>query len=288
MTGPQPDQAVVVGIDDNAAVERVLTAGVEQARRLRRPLHLVHATGTGITRWTATHRERQQQLAQRWHEEAAAMAPELVVSHAVHADNPAATLVRASDTASLVVIGAGSLGHVTGVLLGATAQKVAAHSRSPVLVTPHTGEWRGTGPVVVGVDAAEHSVRPVEWAFAEAADRKVPLVAVHTWWWEEPDPFLSGGEWDGEWRDVAQSQELLVAEMLAGWRETYPDVTATPAVVRGRAATVLHDYAEDAQLLVVGSRGRGGFTGLLLGSVSSEVLHTSACPVVVVPSLSRS
>jgi nucleotide-binding universal stress UspA family protein len=84
---------------------------------------------------------------------------------------------------------------------------------------------------------------------------------------------------------VAQTQKLLVAEMLAGWREKYPDVTVRPTAVRGQAAVVLEEVSQNAQVLVVGSRGRGGFAGLLLGSVSSRVMHRAKCPTVVVPSI---
>ena len=125
----------------------------------------------------------------------------------------------------------------------------------------------------------------MEFAFAEASSRRAELVPVHTWWWEEPGPFLAGSEWDDEWVEVAETQKVLVAEMLAGWREKYPDVKVSPTAVRGQAAVVLEQVSKNAQLLVVGSRGRGGFAGLLLGSVSNRVLHQAKCPTVVVPSI---
>jgi nucleotide-binding universal stress UspA family protein len=278
----QPEGAVVVGIDETTS-GRALEAAVDEARRLQRPLHLVHATGPGVLPWTPERLAVQEEVTAQRHEQALTLAPDLPVTSATHVDDAAAMLVRASGTASVVVVDAGSHGRVAGVMLGATAQKVAAHAACPVLVIPHSGAWARTGPVVVGLEATEHSRPAVGAAFAEAAARAVPLVAVHSWWWEEPDPFLTGADWEGEWHDLAVTQEVLVAEMLAGWKDRFPDVTVRVQVLRGQAVTLLRQYAADAQLLVVGTRGVGGFRGLLLGSVSSSLLHSSPCPLLVVP-----
>jgi nucleotide-binding universal stress UspA family protein len=80
---------------------------------------------------------------------------------------------------------------------------------------------------------------------------------------------------------VAEDETRLLAESLAGWRERFPDVVVEQRVVRGRPARVLLDAAEDAQMIVVGARGRGGFTGLLLGSVSQAVLRHAKCSVAI-------
>jgi nucleotide-binding universal stress UspA family protein len=279
----QPDGAVVVGVDEGPGCARALEAGVEESRRSGRPLHLLHATGTGVAPWTRERLHAQQEVGARWHERAVGLAGDLRITHETRVEDAAAMLVGASETAFVVVVDAGSSGRLAAVLLGATAQRVASSARCPVLVTPHERDWDRTGPVVVGVDAAQNSVPAVARAFAEAQARGVRLVAVHTWWWEEPDPFLTGSEWENEWRDLAVTQEAAVSQMLAGWTERYPDVAVTTHVVRGQATTMLREYAEDAQLLVVGSRGRGGFTGLLLGSVSSSLVHSAPCPVMVVP-----
>ncbi|WP_406830712.1 universal stress protein [Pedococcus sp. KACC 23699] len=283
----QPRHAVVVGVDGSAAGHRALGVAVEQAHRLGRPLHALHATGVGIVPWTTQRLEAQDRIADAAARKAREADPSLAVTRETVVAEPAAALVAASETADLVVVDAGGLGRASGLLLGATSRPVAAHAHCPVLLTPHTGEWNEHGPVVVGVDASEHSVPAIAWAFAEASSREAPLLAVHTWWWEEPDPFLSGRDWEGEWRDVAESQRLEVAEMLAGWQEKYPDVQVATTLVRGHAATVLAEESRDGQLLVVGSRGRGGFKGLLLGSVSASLITHARCPVTVVPSTSR-
>lgn len=166
-------------------------------------------------------------------------APDLPVTRGTVIANPAAALVEASATADLVVLTCGGLGHAAGVILGAAAHSIAAHANCPVLLTPYNSEWSATGPVVVGIDASEGSVPAVEWAFAEASTRDAPLVVLHTWWWEEPDPFPSGYDSNGDWRDVVETQRLEVAEMLAGWQDKYPKSRSRPqwfAVTRPRCS----------------------------------------------------
>lgn len=283
----QPRHAVVVGVDGSAAAHRALDVAVEEAIRLRRPLHVLHATGVGIVPWTPERLEGQDRISDAAAHRAREGAPDLEVTRETVVADPAAALVAASGTADLVVVDAGGLGRATGILLGSTSRAVAAHADCPVLLTPHTGEWKEHGPVIVGVDASEHSVPAIAWAFTEASARGTALLAVHTWWWEEPDPFLSGRDWEGEWRDVAESQRLEVAEMLAGWQEKYPDVQVSTMLVRGHAPAVLAEESRDGQLLVVGSRGRGGFTGLLLGSVGASLITHTHCPLTIVPSTHR-
>ena len=283
----QPRHAVVVGVDGSAAAHRALDVAVEEARRLRRPLHALHATGVGIVPWTTERLEAQDLVAEAAARQAREAAPDLEVTRGTVVADPAAALVDASRTADLVVVDSGGLGRASGLLLGSTSRALAAHAHCPVLLAPHRGDWKAHGPVVVGVDASEQSMPAIAWAFAEASSREAPLLAVHTWWWEEPDPFLSGRDWEGEWRDVAESQRLEVAEMLAGWQEKYPDVQVATTLVRGHAATILAEESRDAQLLVVGTRGRGGFAGLLLGSVSASLVTHARCPMTVVPSTHR-
>lgn len=280
-----PRHAVVAAIDHGPAADRLTDVAVEQAERSQRPLHMLHATRIGLVPWTIERLRAHEEIARRSYERATQKAPKLVVTYASLVEDPSPALIAASRTASLVVVGAGGHGLPASVLLGATTHQVASHAHCPVMVVPERGEWPADGPVVVGVDAAEHSVPALEFAFAEASMRQAELVPVHTWWWDEPGPFLAGAEDTEEWVEVVETQKLLVAEMLAGWQEKYPDVRVNPTSVRGQAADVLEQVSANAQLVVVGSRGRGGFAGLLLGSVSSRLLHTAKCPTVVVPSI---
>jgi nucleotide-binding universal stress UspA family protein len=289
-TKTQPSGAVVVGVDGTANDEQPLTAGIAQARLHRRPLHIVHATAIGIVPWTPERLAKQHAITGQSVERARSLAPDLRISSATLVDDQSAALVTASRTASLVVMGAGRLGRVGSVMLGATTGKVASHSQCPVMVIPDAALPADALPLVVAVDDDEHSRPAVEWAFAEASARQAPLVALHVWWWDALGPMASGIARDRELGGgdestaAAESQRLMMAEMVAGLQEKYPDVEASTKFVRGETTAALEAASGDARMLVVGTRGRGGFTGLLLGSVSSRALHHSRCPVVVVPS----
>ena len=131
--------------------------------------------------------------------------------------------------------------------------------------------------MVVGVDGSAVSEAALVFAFDAAAARGVDLVAVHAWSSTAIDEALeSFVEWD------AGAADAVLAERLAGWRQKYPQVSVRRTVVRDGAARALVDASADAQLVVVGSRGRGNAVGLLLGSVSHGVLHGAHCPVAVV------
>ena len=140
----------------------------------------------------------------------------------------------------------------------------------------------GDGPVVVGVDDSPVSDVAVAEAFRQASLRGVPLVAVHTWTPLDADALHGYGIETDE--IIRMSEEALEAlgERLAGYRADYPDVTVKHAVLPDEPAKAVLDVAgKDASLIVVGSRGRGGFKGLLLGSTSQKVMHQAQVPVLV-------
>ncbi|PVZ60898.1 universal stress protein [Arthrobacter sp. H-02-3] len=137
--------------------------------------------------------------------------------------------------------------------------------------------------IVAGVDGSAPSRLALEWAVMEARLRNGQLRAVTAW---EFPPVTVGME--GLIRDpdvFPQTARRLQNEALK--RVDSEGVTVTGDVIQGNPAAVLLRAAENADLLVVGSRGLGGFTGLLLGSVSTQVLHHSPCPVLVVRTRSR-
>jgi nucleotide-binding universal stress UspA family protein len=188
-------------------------------------------------------------------------------------------LAEARD-AVLLVLGNRGLGGFAGLLLGSAAVQVSAHADCPVLVV--RGEPRADGPVVVGVDGSELSDLAVGFAVEEAARRGTALVAVHAWL--HPVPLGPGDvlplvyDLDA----LAAEEERVLAEAVAGYAERYPEVPIRQQLVRGNPSRVLVDASAEAQLVVVGARGRGGLAGMLLGSVSHAVLHHARCPLAIV------
>jgi len=190
-------------------------------------------------------------------------------------------LLHQAHEAETIVIGTRGLGGFTGLLVGSTAVQMVAHSPVPVLVV--RGDVREQGPVVLGVDGSPESKAAVAVGFSEADRRGAELLAVHAW--IGPVATAPGdvlplvydvGKIEGE-------ETRVLSEALSGYHTSRPDVTVVQRVVKRRAAPVLIELSHTAQVLVVGTRGRGGFKGLLFGSVSQQVLYHAGCPVLVVP-----
>ena len=192
---------------------------------------------------------------------------------------PVPTLVDLSKEALLTVVGRRGRHRLRGVSLGSVSTGLIHHAHCPVAViggTAQTGSKKSRRPVVVGVDGSPASELATAIAFDEASWRGVDLVAMHAW----RDPDLSHGlslEWSAQQSIACRN----LSERLAGWRERYPDVTVHPRVVWDDPAGHLLDEAKSAQLIVVGSHGRGGFAGMVLGSVSTAVAHAARIPVIV-------
>jgi nucleotide-binding universal stress UspA family protein len=131
--------------------------------------------------------------------------------------------------------------------------------------------------IVVGVDGSDASVAALEWGIAQARVTGATVKAVMTWHLPYSAYGVSGD------MDLGEScrEELARAISSAGGDD--PGVTITPVVIAGAPAPTLIQLSEDADLLVVGSRGHGAFSGMVLGSVSQHCLGQAACPTVVVP-----
>jgi nucleotide-binding universal stress UspA family protein len=192
---------------------------------------------------------------------------------------PVPTLVDLSKEAQMVVVGRRGQHRLHGVMLGSVSTGMMHHAHCPVAVI---GDAVAVAPkdlrrpVVVGIDGSPASELATAIAFDEASGRRVDLVAMHAW----RDPDLSKGM-DMDWPALQSIASENLAERLAGWRERYPDVTVHPHVVWDNPAHHLLGEAESAQLLVVGSHGRGGFAGMVLGSVSTAVAQAARIPVIV-------
>jgi nucleotide-binding universal stress UspA family protein len=199
----------------------------------------------------------------------------------VTAGNPAAELIRRASAAEQVVLGSRGTGGFERLVLGSVGAEVAAHAPCPVIVV--RGERHDRHEVVVGVDASDRSDRAVEYAFQYAARHGGRVHAIHAFH-DRPVPLppspMSARD------QVVPEHELsareLLADAVASWALKYPAVEVETTVVDGSAAWALVQASKGAALVVVGSRGHGGFAGLLLGSVSQALLRHADCPVAVV------
>lgn len=288
--------AVVVGADGSVAADRAVVWAADVAVRRRRKLRIVHGLDLQAVRrmyggyagrvpmMIEGARDHGAAVAERAAQRARAAAPGVQVSTQVSDAGPAAALVEASAAAYLVALGAagasGLAAHVGSILLS-----VSGHGEGAVVVV-RTGVDCETvpqrGPVVVGVDGSAVSEAAIGKAFEEASERGADLVAVHVWSDLDLGRFAGESSISQPATDVREVERAMLAERLAGWQEKYPDVPVTRKVYWSDPVAVLKRFSESAQLLVVGSRGRGSFLGMLLGSVSNALVQHAFCPVMVV------
>jgi nucleotide-binding universal stress UspA family protein len=289
---------IVVGIDGSTAALAALDVALAEGRYRGAPVHVLHAWSVplppvplgGPSAGGATD-EAMHQAAQTILDEAAeharSVAPEVTVTTELRTAPPATALLTAAHDAVMAVVGSGRRSTVAELLLGSVSLQVATHAPCPVIVVHEVDDERSPSPdagrVVVGVDGSAASRAALIEAFREASFRGVGLTLLHAW--SGLAGFdLPGGElhWEELERDTEDEELRLMAEQLAGLREEFPDVGVVQRLVQGSAAHAIADASAGAALVVVGSRGRGGFASLLLGSVSHGVLHRAHSPVMVV------
>ena len=212
--------------------------------------------------------------------------PDVDVSHQIEEGSPIDMLLDLSEQCTMIVMGSRGLGGLSGMVMGSVSAAVVSHASCPVVVVRednHVTEETKYGPVVVGVDGSGVSQKAIENAFKEADARGAELIAVHTWMDMQVQASLAGlSAAQQQWQVVEEEQNALLGHRLAGWQERFPDVKVTKVVTRDRPVRALADASEGAQLLVVGSHGRGGFKGMLLGSTSRALLQAAPCPMMVV------
>lgn len=285
---------VIAGVDGSVPALHAARWAAEEATRRRLPLHLVRVIDVSAVAaefpaprdFLATvESEARRQLAETEAEIRQAH-PELDIETALRVDNLVRTLIGLSHTAELMVLGARGSGGFSGLLTGSTAMALVSHGHCPVAVIRGAGADEAPlsqGPVVVGVDGSPTSEAALRMAFEEAAIRGAQLVALHTWIEFSSDlTYATALQFFVDWDDVEAREQEILAERLAGWHEKYPNVTVRRVVSGGRPAKRLLEQAASAQLLVVGSRGHGALTGMLLGSTSQALIHHATCPLLVV------
>ncbi|MFD6268769.1 universal stress protein [Nocardia asteroides] len=285
--GEQQARPVLAAIDGSPISYQAAAWAAAEAAVHRRPLHLVtsalpprsapvsSASGADFAHWRVH--------AERVVDEAARVARNAVIDHLpvtteVAFEAVVPLLIERSVTAEMLVVGSHGSGGLHRGTLGPTTSAVTGHAKCPVAVVHGVTAADPVSlvrPVLVGVDGTPDSVPAVELAFDEASRRRVDLVAMHAF--DDVDgPLTLGREM------TIGTAEAELSEALAGYGERYPEVTVRTTVVANRATRSLLRASMTAQLLVVGSHGRGGFIGMLLGSTSAALLRAVEIPMIVV------
>jgi nucleotide-binding universal stress UspA family protein len=269
---------VVVGVDGSDAGQAPLGWAAGDCRRRRAPLCVVHAMDQRHSEpfvranpvFVGEERRAAEEVLATAVDRVRACAPQLDVRPVLDDRAPAVALLRYAESAALVVVGSRGRGGFAGLLLGSTSLHVAMHAPGPVVVVrPPTGgrsPGSSTGRIVVGIDGSPQSTCAVRFAVERADVCGSGLTALRV----------------RKSQHTRRHDRALPADCLDPWRRRHPDVDVEEKTVVGNVGSALVDESAGADLLVVGSRGRGGFSGLLLGSVSHACLHHAHCPVAVV------
>lgn len=301
MSEPTSDRRpVVVGVDGSEPSLTAADLAGEQAALRNRPLELIHAFVLPVTTRPfsmaadlppvqpvdevaeSALRDHAEQVL---HEAAARVRshfPDLAMISRLRDGFPGEVLTEASRQAALVVVGHRGAGGFAELLTGSTSIQLANHSAAPVIIT--RGELNHTGPVVVGVDGSEGSRRAAEFAVETAALLRASLIALYAW--------PADAAWSPALAQAGQPPPTVpedVTRILDDISQAHPKVPVHTEVRPGSrpAHSELVAASRNARLVVVGARGRGGFRGLLLGSVSQALIHHAECPVAVVGPATR-
>jgi nucleotide-binding universal stress UspA family protein len=282
---------IVVGVDESTGAAHALRWAAREGRLRRLPVTAVLAWGyldqhhaTVDAGFDAGYAEADAVAALDAIVEStlAPSAAELVDRRAV-CGLAAAVLLEAAAGADLLVVGARGLGGFRELLVGSVSQHCLHHATVPVAVVRGAVVVEPTGRerIVVGVDGSPAAQHALAWALDEARARRAALEVVHAW--SVPpivSPYAPSG---GIGPILEEAAQRIVDDAVSRANVDGLPVPVTCTVRCGGAAGVLLDAGRGADLIVVGSRGRGGFEGLLLGSVTHQVTHHAACPVVVLP-----
>ncbi|MER7001160.1 universal stress protein [Streptomyces sp. NPDC000410] len=283
--------SVLVGVVDAEEQRLVVRHAAEEAVRRGTVLRILHAVEWPLPAGSAksvgrtpTYVELAERVIAPFAEAMAQQFPQLEVVPDLVSGSPAPALIGRSSEASLIVVGHRGTGGFPRLPLGSVSLQVATHSACPVLVVrPGESAEPKENRVVVGVDVEDLPSGLMKFALDAADSRHAALEVVYADTRPEllaagpSGPLLATGE------AVSSSADEALEKVLAPYRSQHPDLDVRVRVERRRPAHSLVDASRHASLLVVGSHGRTGLKRLLLGSVSGEVLHTAACPVVVVP-----
>ncbi|GAB96892.1 nucleotide-binding universal stress UspA family protein [Kineosphaera limosa] len=291
-TNDIPDGAVLVSVAGDDLDETCLAWAAAAAQRTGRPLHVVHARDEAALMgpdpamggW-AVHTievpkgdpfldDTLRQARERW--------PELEISGSAPFGRREKVLLDASPNAYMSVVGAPKRTGLQRFFLSRPSLAAAMHSACPVVIVPHGVRPEPDGPVVVAVDGSGHSRFALDRAFTVARTRGDQLIVVTTFTLRmEEGVVVTEAGTTASWESAQEHARAVTQEMVEQVRQNYPEVEVEVKVLGGHPSSVITAMSKEAGLIVLGSRGRGGFTGMLLGSTTHEVIETATCPVLV-------
>jgi nucleotide-binding universal stress UspA family protein len=290
MSQSAPRTGILVGVDGSAESDAAIRWATHEAVMRRAPLTLANVVAPvvaswpicpmhgSITEWQGNNAQHVLEQARKTVQASVADSELPDVHTEILHSSIVPTLVNASEGMQMVVVGSRGTGALGRLLLGSVSTGLVHHASCPVaVIRPEPASSDDDAPVLLGIDGSPASEAATALAFDEASRRGVGLVALHAWSDVAVLPILGM-----DWREYESQGHEILGERLAGWQEQYPDVQVQRRLVCDQPARWLIRESDHAQLVVVGSRGRGGFASTWLGSVSSAVAQSADIPVLVV------
>lgn len=286
MEGNLRPGSIVVGVDTSQASMVALDWATTHAQLTRSPMHLLHGFSPDRPDWAFgmgaddDHFKRAgERVLNRARNRIQLRDRMIQVTTGLTTSYPAAAMVRASSLASLVVVGShgDSLLHISSI--GETAHQIAGHAACPVAVVRKGSSSESEyHRITVGIDHSDQSSRALSWAFDEAERTGSEVFAVHAWQPRDAqDPTLGAADWDS----YAERCRGFVEGRIAEQQARHPGVKVRTEVLQGNPTRTIVTESESSDVVVLGTRGDGGFDGLHLGRVARDALGHAHCPVVL-------
>lgn len=295
MNAQQRPPAIIVGVDGRPAAHAALLWATETAARRGEQLRIVHGLGMPMVTGTYSRAERYQadedtrqagrRLLDESVEHARGARPELDIATILAPEEAPVVLLNEARNGDVIVVGSRGLGAIRAIMLGSVSVKTSANAPCPVIVVPEAvTEHRGK--VVVGVDGSESSRRALRFALRHALLVGASVEVINSW--EVPLPQDSeslAADTQSLHEEVfdRQSEEIVAGVLAEVIDDETEDLDISAVRMQSDPVKALLEAGREAELIVVGSRGRGGVRGLVMGSTSQGVLRQAKVPVAVLP-----